>query len=92
MDEDKIFNSTRQNRHLIFNFNGVYAAENLHLKTSTNSFAINNASPASSPGTRWIVLRKGYAYLITYFANPLAITLYSYNTFQTDFDKALLIA
>ena len=67
MDEDKIFKLTLQTGHLMFKFNGVYAADNFPLHMPTNSFAIVNASPASSPGSHWIVLAKRYAYPITYF-------------------------
>ena len=93
MDEDKIFKLTLQSGQLMFNFNGVCAVGNIPLHMLTNSFAIANASPASAPGSHWIVLAKRYAYPITYFADPLALPLYSYkNTYQNDFDKALMIA
>ena len=62
----------------MFKFNGVYAANNFPLNMPTNSFAIVNSSPASSPGSHWIVLAKKYDYSITYFADPLALPLYSY--------------
>ena len=78
MDEDKIFKLTLQSGRLMFKVNGVYAADNFPLHMPTNSFAIVNASPASSPGSPWIVLAKRYAYPITYFANPLALPLCSY--------------
>ena len=48
MDEDKIFKLILQSAHLMFKFNGVYAADNFPLHMPTNSFAIVNASPASS--------------------------------------------
>ena len=44
----------------------------------TNSFAIVNASRASSPGSHWVVLGKRYDYPISYFADPLALPIYSY--------------
>ena len=78
MDEDKIFKLTQQSGHLMFKFNGVYAADNFPLNMPTNSFAIVNASPASSPGSHWVVLGKRYGYPITYFADPLALPIYSY--------------
>ena len=78
MDEDKVFKLTLQPRHLIFKFNGVYAADNFPLNMPTNSFATVNASPASSPRSHWVVLRKRYDYPITYFADPLELHIYSY--------------
>ena len=78
MDEDKIFKLTQQSGHLMFKFNGVYAADNFPLNMPTNSFAIVNASPASSPGSHWVVLGKRYGYPITYFADPLALPINSY--------------
>ena len=65
MDEDKIFKLNLQSGQLMFNFNRVYAADSFPLHMPTNSFAIVNASPASSPGSHWSVLAKRYAYPIT---------------------------
>ena len=78
MDEDKTFNLTLEPGHLMFKFNGVYAADNFALNMPTNSFAVFNASPASSPGSHWVVLGKRYDYPIIYFADPLALPIYSY--------------
>ena len=78
MDEEKIFKLTLQSGHLMFKFNGVYAADKLPLNMPTNSFAIVNALPASSSGSHWVVLGKRYDYPITYFADPLALLFYSY--------------
>ena len=59
-------------------FNGVYAADNFPLKMSPISFTIVNASTAASIGTHWVVLAKKYASPIIYFADPLALPIYSY--------------
>ena len=88
MDGDKIFKLILQSGHLMFKFNGVYAADNFPLHMPTNSFAIVNASPASSPGSHWIVLAKRYAYPITYFADPLALPLYSYKHISDRFRQS----
>ena len=78
MDEDQIFKLIQQCKHLKHNFNGVYAADNFPLKMSPNSFTIVNASPAASIGTHWVVLAKRYASPIIYFADALALPIYSY--------------
>ena len=88
MDEDKIFKLTQQSGHLMFKFNGVYAADNFPLNMPTNSFAIVNASPASSPGSHWVVLGKRYGYPITCFADPLALPIYSYKHITNRFRQS----
>ena len=78
MDEDQIFKLILQCKHLMFKFNGVYAADNFPLKMPTNSFTIVNASPASSTGSHWVVLAKRHEYPKIYFSDPLALPIYSY--------------
>ena len=78
MDEDQIFKLIQQCKLLKDKFNGVYAADNFPLKVSPNSFTIVNASPVASIGTHWLVLAKRYASPIIYFADPLALPIYSY--------------
>ena len=78
MDEDQIFKLIQQCKHLKHKFNGVYAADNFPLKMSPNSFTIVNTSPAASIGTHWLVLAKRYASPSIYFADPLALPIYSY--------------
>ena len=78
MDEDKIFKLTLQSGHLMFKFNSVYGADNFPLHMPTNSSAILNESPASSPGSHWIVLAKRCAY----FADPLCSSLVSDNKLE----------
>ena len=45
---------------------------------SPKSFTIVNASPAASIDTHWVVLAKRYGFPIIYFADPLALPIYSY--------------
>ena len=78
MDEDQIFKLIQQCKHLKHKFNGVYAADNSPLKKSPISFTIVNASPAASIGKQWVVLAKKHASPIIYFADPLALPIYSY--------------
>ena len=66
MDEDEIFKLTLQRGVLLmFNFDGVYAADNFPPNMPANSFVIVNTSPSLSPGSHWIVLAYRYAYTIT---------------------------
>ena len=85
MDEDRIFKLILRCKHLMFKFNGEYAAENFPLNMPRKSFTLVNASSASSPGSHWIVLAKGFAYPITYFADPLVLPLYSYKQISDRF-------
>ena len=77
MVEDQILKLIRKCKHLKHKLSGVYDAVNFPFKMSSNSLTIVNASPTASIGTHWIVLAKRNAYPIIYFADPLALPLYS---------------
>ena len=78
MDEDQIYIQVQKCKHLKYKFRGVYAADNYPLNLPVNSFIIVNPSRADSFGTHWVMLAKGYAYPVLYFADPLALPLTAY--------------
>ena len=77
MDGDQKFKLIQQCKHLKHKFNSVFAADNFPLKMSPNSSNIVNASSAASIGSNWVVLAKRYASPIIYFADPLALPIFS---------------
>ena len=65
MDEDEFKLTLQSGVLLMFNFDGVYAADNFPPNMPANSFVIVNTSPSLSPGSHWIMLANRYAYTIT---------------------------
>ena len=78
MDEDQIYFQVKKCKHLKCKFRGVYTADNYPLNLPVNSFTIVNASQADSFGTHWVMIAKGYAYPVLYFADPLELPLTAY--------------